>query len=63
MHTLGTRVDLWLLIFQFRTLSLHLSFCLVTVMLFFGQFNVEAENNRGLKNLSLPVGLVGPVFF
>lgn len=27
------------------------------------QFNVEAENNRGLKNLSLPVGLVGPVFF
>lgn len=32
-------------------------------MLFSGQFNVEAGNNRGLKNLSLPVGLVGPVFF
>lgn len=55
-HTLVTRVDLWLIIFLFRTLSLHSSFCIVTVMLFSGRFSVDAEDNRGLKNLiCLPV--------
>lgn len=60
-HTLVTRVDLWLIIFLFRTLSLHSSFCIVTVMLFSGRFSVDPEDNRGLKNL--PASLVFLFFF